>query len=373
MANTQKRDYYQVLGVTKESSEGEIKKAYRKLALKYHPDRNPGDQQAENNFKEAAEAYAVLSDSSKRAQYDQFGHSMGGQGFSGFEGFQDSFRDFGDIFGDLFEDFFGGSARGGGSRVARGSDLQYSLEIELTEVLHGKKVTLNIPRLETCDACTGSGAEPGSKAETCSDCRGAGQVRMTQGFFSIAQTCRRCQGAGEIISNPCKQCRGNGRTEKTRKIQVKIPPGMESGSRLKISGEGEAGERGGPRGNLFVLVQVRPHTQFKRLDDDVLCDVEIPFTVACVGGSVEVPSLEGKVKLKIPSGTQSAKIFRLKEKGLPRLHGGGRGDELVRVQIEIPKKLSDEEKKIICLLAQKRKENVEVSKGFLDKLKDTFK
>jgi len=375
MTMAQKRDYYEVLGVAKGSSKDEIKKAYRKIAMKYHPDRNPGNKEAEDKFKEAAESYAVLNDEQKRAQYDQFGHGMGGQGFSGFEGYQDSFRDFGDIFGDLFEDFFGGSGgRGGRGRGAgRGSDLQYSLEIDLNDVLKGKKVALKVPRLENCDDCQGSGAKAGTKPETCPDCRGVGQVRMTQGFFSIARACGRCGGAGEIITDPCKTCRGQGRVEKTRKIEVKIPPGMDDGSRLKINGEGEAGTRGGPRGSLYLLIHVAQHKVFNRHQDHISCDIDIPFTIACLGGSVEVPSLEERVKLKIPSGTQDGKVFRLKGKGLPSLHGGGRGDEMVRVSIEVPKKLSEEEKKLMHQFAQVRKENVENSKSFLGKIKDKLK
>lgn len=368
---TQKRDYYEVLGVSKSASEDEIKKAYRKLALKYHPDRNPGNKEAEEKFKEAAEAYAVLSDARQRSQYDQFGHSMGGQGFTGFEGFQDSFRDFSDIFGDLFNDFFGTAARGrrGNHAGIRGSDLQYAVQISLEEVLTGKDFSLEVERLEVCEACDGEGAAPGSKRESCPDCRGTGHIRMTQGFFSIARTCPRCGGEGERVSKVCHACSGSGRKEKARKIQVKIPPGMEDGSRLRMAGEGEAGLRGGPRGNLYILVQVKPHSFFKRMNDDIVCEVEIPFTIAVLGGSTEVPSLSGKVKLKIPSGTEDGKVFRIKGKGVPNVHGGACGDQMVRLAIKIPRDLSEEEKKLLYQFAKLRKEEVDEPKGFLGKFK----
>ena len=336
--------------------------------MKHHPDRNPGNKEAEAQFKEAAEAYAVLSDAQKRSQYDQFGHSMGGQGFSGFEGFQDSFRDFSDVFGDLFQDFFGGASRGGGgggrSSAARGSDLQYNLEINLEEAFHGKEITLDVNRLETCEECHGEGAAPGSKRETCPDCRGAGQVRMTQGFFSIARTCPRCGGEGQRVTKPCRACGGAGRIGKPRKINVKIPPGIDTGSRLKVSGEGEAGERGGPRGNLYILIYVRAHQIFRRQDQDIACHTAVPFTIASLGGSVEVPSLDGKVKLKIPAGTSDGKVFRLREKGFPSLHGGPRGDELVEISIQVPEHLSDEEKRVLAQFAKLRKEDADEPKGF---------
>ncbi|MBI4970264.1 MAG: molecular chaperone DnaJ [Candidatus Omnitrophica bacterium] len=370
MSRTAKRDYYEVLGVAKNASEDDIKKSYRKLALKYHPDKNPGDKEAEEKFKECAEAYAVLSDANQRARYDQFGHSLGGHGFSGFEGFTENFRDFGDIFGDIFEDFFGTSTRrrgpGGG---VRGSDLQYNLEITLEEVLSGKEVTLEVNRLEACEECQGSGAAPGSKRETCNECRGSGQIRMSQGFFSIARTCPRCGGEGERISKPCRKCHGASRTEKLRKIHVKVPPGMESGTRLKISGEGEAGERGGGRGNLYILVHVKQHATFKRFNDDIACDVEIPFTIAVLGGSVNVPTLEGPMKLKIPAGTPDGKVFRVKGNGLPNIHGGGRGDEMARISIKVPEHLTDEEKKLLFHFATLRKEEVDEQKGFFGKIK----
>ncbi|MBI4397950.1 MAG: molecular chaperone DnaJ [Candidatus Omnitrophica bacterium] len=371
MSRTEKRDYYEVLGVSRNASSEEIKKAYRKLALKYHPDKNPGNHEAENNFKEAAEAYAVLSNPAERAQYDQFGHSMGGRGFTGFEGFQDSFRDFGEIFGDLFEDFFGsrGRRRGDPREGERGADLQYSIEINLEEVLTGKEVTFEIHRLEECEECRGSGAGPGSKRETCGDCRGLGQVRITQGFFSISRTCPRCGGRGEWIAKPCPVCKGQARKEKPRRINVKIPAGVDTGSRLKISGEGEAGVRGGVRGNLYVLIHVRPHELFQRMGNDIACEWAIPFSIAALGGSVDVPLLDGSMELKIPAGTQNGKVFRLKDKGVADVQSSARGDALIRVLIQVPSHLSDEEKKLLYQFAKLRKEKAEEPKGFFGKIK----
>lgn len=368
--SAQKRDYYEILGVPKNAPADEIKKSYRKLALKYHPDRNSGDKTADEKFKEAAEAYAVLSDSTKRSQYDQFGHSLGGHGFSGFEGFETAFSDFGDIFGDLFGDFLGG----GGSRQSRGkrgSDLQYHLEITLEEAAHGKEVALNIPRQETCDGCQGSGAEPGSKKSTCAECRGTGAVRISQGFFMFQRTCPSCQGEGERIEKICRSCRGSGRVEKTRKLSVKVPAGIESGSRLKISGEGESGRKGGGTGNLYVLVSVKEHAFFARDGQDLHCEAEIPYTVACLGGEVEIPTLDDKMKLKIPSGTQSGKVFRVQGKGLASVHGHGHGDQFVRVKIHVPTKLSDQEKKLLEELSRFRQDEAG-QKSFFDKVKEKF-
>ena len=367
----QKRDYYEVLGVVKNSPADEIKKAYRKLALKHHPDRNPGDKHAEEKFKEAAEAYAVLSDSTKRSQYDQFGHSLGGHGFSGFEGFETAFSDFGDIFGDLFGDFFGGGTASRRERARRGSDLQYSLEITLEEVALGKEITLNIPRQETCDACQGSGAEPGSKKATCAECRGSGSIRISQGFFMFQRTCPACQGDGERIEKLCRACHGAGRVEKKKKISVKLPAGIESGARLKVSGEGESGRKGGHAGNLYVLVAVKDHPLFERNGQDLHCEVEIPYTVACLGGEVEIATLLDKMKLKISAGTQSGKIFRMQGKGLPSIHGYGHGDQLVRVKIQVPTRLSDKEKKLLEELAKLRQEEAG-QKTFFDKVKEKF-
>lgn len=349
-SSTHKRDYYEVLGVSKSAAEDEIKKAYRKLALKYHPDRNKGDKQAEDRFKEAAEAYAILSDAQKRAQYDQFGHSLGGSGFQGFEGFEDSFRGFGDVFGDLFEDFFGapqGSSRRSGGRGFRGNDLEYPIELTLEEAAKGKNVPLEFPRKEHCEICRGSGAEPGSKKTTCSECGGRGEVRMSQGFFTLRRTCPRCQGEGEQISKPCSACRGTGVVRKTRKLSVKIPAGIDDGSRLKVAGEGEAGERGGSRGNLYVHVSLKHHPVFERFGKDVLLVTKLGMHEAALGTEIEVPTLDGKVRLKIPTGTQPGNVLRLKGKGFPDLSGYGPGDQLVKIDVEIPQHLSVEEKKIL--------------------------
>lgn len=360
-----KRDYYEILGVSRQAAADEIKKAYRKLALKYHPDRNPGNQEAEGKFKEAAEAYAILSDPEKRSQYDQFGHSLGGSGFQGFQGFEDSFRGFGDIFGDLFDDFFGSSShsRSGGRR---GADLEVSVSLTLEEAFRGKEVTLQVPRREVCDPCKGEGAEPGSGKSVCADCRGSGEVRVTQGFFTLRRTCPRCYGVGEKINKPCSACRGQGRVQKTRKINLKIPPGIDHDSRLKISGEGEAGERKGPRGNLYVRIEVAPHPLLTREGNHLYCEVLIPFTVAALGGEIQVPTLDGKVKLKVPAGTPSGKVFRLKEQGMPVLQGSGRGDQMVKLEIEVPTRLSEEEKRLLQEYARERKDVVEPvkKKGF---------
>lgn len=367
-----KRDYYEVLGVARGASAEEIKKAYRKLALKYHPDRNPGDKEAEEKFKEAAEAYAILSDPEKRAQYDQFGHSLGGAGFSGFQGFEDAFRGFGDIFGDLFDDFFGTAGRSrGGAR--RGSDLEVPVEVTLEEAAKGREVSLQFSRRETCGTCSGSGAASGTKKSVCPECRGAGEIRITQGFFSLRRTCPRCQGEGERIEKPCPDCRGRGRVERTRKLNVKIPPGIDTDSRLKMTGEGEVGERGGPRGDLYVHVVVRPHSIFVRQTNDLYCEMLIPFTAAALGGEVSVPTLDGQVRLRIPQGTPSGKVFRLREKGVPFLGGNGRGDQLVRIEIEVPTRLNEKERALLQEWARERKDSPATpKKGLFDRLKESF-
>lgn len=369
-----KRDYYEILGVSRTASADDIKKAYRKLALKYHPDRNPNNKEAEEKFKEAAEAYAILSDAEKRAQYDQFGHSLGGGGFSGFQGYEDAFRGFGDIFGDLFDDFFGtaGHSRGGG--VRKGSDLEVTVEITLEEAYKGKEVPLEIPRRETCSSCQGSGAAAGSKKTTCPECRGAGEIRITQGFFSLRRTCPRCQGQGERIEKPCPDCRGGGRVEKRRKLNVKVPPGMDTDTRLKMTGEGEAGERGGPRGSLYVHVIVKPHSLFERHGKDLYCEMLVPFTVVALGGEAEFPTLDGKVKIKIPAGTPSGKIFRLKEKGMPVIGTTHRGDQLVHIEVEVPTQISGSERKLLEEWARQKKDLAATpkKKGFFDHLKDSF-
>ncbi len=360
-----KRDYYEVLSVTRTADSDTIKKSYRKLALQFHPDRNPNDKAAEEKFKEAAEAYAVLSDADKRARYDQFGHSLGGQGFSGFEGFEDAFGGFNDIFGDLFEGFFGGEGGRRRGRGQRGADLEYTVELELAEVLTGKTFDLEIPRKESCGECQGTGAEKGSRKKTCSDCGGRGEVRVSQGFFTLRRTCPRCHGEGESIEKPCQACHGEGRVRKTRKLQVKIPPGIEHGSRLRVTGEGEAGQGGASRGDLYIPVLIKKNRTFERQGQDIYCEVLIPYTVAVLGGEVEVPTLTGKTALDIPGGTPAGKVLKIKGEGVPAFGvAERRGDQYVKVDIEIPSKLSKTERELLEKLAAERKEKVGVKKGF---------
>lgn len=371
----QKRDYYEVLGVSRNASADDIKKVYRKLAMQYHPDRNPGDQKAEEAFKECAEAYAVLSDPEKRAQYDQFGHSMGGRGFQGFEGFEDAFRGFGDVFGDIFEDFLGGGGgRGGRTRVRRGADLEIGVELTLEDVLNGKEKSLEIPRHETCGDCKGTGAKPGSKKTPCTECRGQGEVRISQGFFTMRRTCHVCRGAGEKIEKLCSTCHGEKRVRQTRKLKVKLPPGVDHGMRLKMNGEGEAGENGGPRGDLYVLMHIQPHDLFERKEENLYCEVLVPYTVAALGGEIEVPTLTAQAQLKVAHGTPAGKILKVKGEGLPVLgREGQRGDLFVRVEIDIPVKLRDEERKLLEQYAKLRGDKIQPrKKTFFENLRESF-
>ncbi len=341
-----KRDYYEILGVQKSAPDDEIKQAYRKLALKYHPDRNKGNAEAEEKFKEATEAYEILRDPKKRASYDKFGH----EGVAGFNGYgRGAYQDFSDIFGDfdlgdIFEGFFGGGFGPGGTRKKRprrGSDIQYDLSIDLEDAAAGKEVHIEIPRSESCGSCHGSGSAAGTKPSVCPLCNGTGQIRQTQGFFSITQACYKCKGAGKIITSPCKSCGGSGLLVKKRKITVKIPAGVESGSRLKISGEGEQGPNEGGRGDLYVMIHVKKHPVFDRHGNDILNIVDISFPLACLGGEIEVPTILGKkAKMKIPAGTDNGHIFRLKGNGVPYLGSYGRGDQLVKINIHVPKKLT---------------------------------
>lgn len=380
-----KRDYYEILGVNKNASVDDIKKAYRKLALKYHPDRvEPSKKkEAEEKFKEMSEAYAVLSDSQKRSQYDQFGH----EGIDSRYTYEDIVKgaDFSSIFedsglgGSLFEELFGGFDVFGSSGrkrhgPRRGSDLEYSIEISLEEARSGTQKTIVIPRLEVCDRCRGEGAEPGSKKMTCATCKGTGNIRINQGFFSISQTCNRCGGAGVLVQAPCRDCKGTGRLKVERKIQVKIPAGVDNHSQLRISGEGEAGYRGGPRGDLYVIIYVRPHQLFQRHGDDLLCEVPISFVNAVLGAEIEVPTMAGKVKMKIPSGTQSGKVFRLRSLGMPNVHDRTKGDQLVKIIIETPTRLNEKQKELLKEFARFSNEEIHPGiKSFMDKIKDFFR
>ncbi|MFP4080681.1 MAG: molecular chaperone DnaJ [Ectothiorhodospira sp.] len=345
-----KRDYYEVLGVARNASEDALKKAFRRLAMKYHPDRNPGDQQAEERFKEAREAFDVLTDPRKRAAYDQFGHAGvdgaargGGGGAAGAGG-----ASFSDIFEDIFGDIFGGAGtRGGGTGAFRGSDLQYNLELTLEEAVFGTDVKSRVPTLVVCDTCGGSGAAPGTSPETCETCAGVGRVRMQQGFFSVQQTCPRCRGTGKVIPKPCSACRGQGRVEERRTLTVTVPPGVDSGDRIRLSGEGEAGVNGGPAGDLYVQIHVKPHKIFTRKGNDLHCEVPISYATAALGGELEIPTLKGRVALKIPAETQTGRLFRLRGKGVRSVHGGGEGDMLCSVRVETPINLTKEQKELL--------------------------
>ncbi len=340
-----KRDYYEVLGVGKDSDEKEIKKAYRRVAMKFHPDRNPDDPNADNKFKEASEAYEILSDREKRSAYDQFGHAgvdpQMGAGAGGFSG------NFSDIFGDVFGDIFGG---GGGRQRGgpqRGSDMRYTLAISLENAVHGTTVKIRVPTLQTCQPCDGSGAKPGSSPSNCSTCGGAGQVRMQQGFFQVQQTCPSCRGKGRVIVDTCSSCRGQGRVEETKTLSVKVPPGVDTGDRIRLTGEGEAGPEGGPPGDLFVQMSVQDHAIFERDGKHLSCEVPITVTHAALGGELEVPTLEGRVKLRIPAGTQTGKLFRLRGKGVKPVRGGAVGDLLARVDVETPVNLTRRQKELL--------------------------
>jgi molecular chaperone DnaJ len=344
--NNHKRDYYEILGLARQANEEEIKKAYRKMALKYHPDRNPGDKEAEERFKEAAEAYEVLHDPQKRDLYDRFGHEgLQSTGFSGFGGFEDIFSSFGDI----FEDFFGmgRKGRGGSSRAREGADLRYDLSVSFMEAAKGKELELKIPRLETCSLCKGNGLEPGTRPEYCPTCGGRGQVVQSQGFFRISTPCPRCHGQGQIITHPCTSCRGQGRLEQTKTLSVKIPPGISNGSRLRFRGQGEGGINGGPPGDLYVVVYVEEHDFFHREGDDVVCSIPISMIQAALGAEIEVPTLINPKKLTIPKGTQNGHTLRLKGEGFPRLRGSGKGDQLIQVTVKIPSHLSKRQEELL--------------------------
>lgn len=346
-----KRDYYEVLGIEKNASETEIKKAYRKLARQYHPDVNPGDKQAEDKFKEIGEAYEVLNDPEKRKRYDQFGHA--GTDPNGFGGYGGGFGNAGDFggFGDIFDMFFGGSAQQQTRGPQRGSDLRLDLELTFKEAAFGVEKDINLPRYETCETCHGSGAKPGTSPTKCSRCNGTGQVRTTQktvfGHFQTVTTCPECGGVGQKITNPCPDCRGSGRVRRTKKLHIKVPAGVDSGSRIRLAGEGEPGEKGAPNGDLYVYIEVKPHEIFERSGEDIYMEMPITFVQAALGATIKVPSLEGKVELKIPAGTQTNTVFRMRGLGIPRLRGSGRGDQHVKAIVVTPTKLTEEQQKVL--------------------------
>ena len=379
-----KRDYYEVLGVSRSATADEIKKAYRKLAVKHHPDKNPGDHTAEEKFKELGEAYDVLMDDNKRAAYDRMGHAAFAQGTAGPRGggaggFHDPFDIFREAFGagggGVFEQFFGGMGGGQqGEARQRGSDLRYDLQIRLEEAAFGCEKEIELNKLDACGKCHGSGAEPGSKVTTCPTCHGRGQVIASRGFFQVAQTCPRCRGTGQAIANPCKACNGEGRTEARSRIKLKIPAGIDDGARLRSSRSGEAGLRGGPPGDLYVVIHIKEHEVFEREEDNLYCEVPIRFSTAALGGEVNVPTLEGsKALLKIPAGTQSGTVFKLRGKGVPTLSGGQRGDLLVRVLVEVPTKLNSEQRKKLEEFGELcGDENTPIHKSFFEKAKEWF-
>ena len=340
-----KRDYYEVLNVERNASNADLKKAYRKLALQYHPDRNPGDAAAEEKFKEAAEAYDVLTDPQKRQLYDRFGHQgLEGSGFSGFSGFEDIFSSFGDI----FEDFFGlGSGRGSRSRHQRGADLRYDLSLTFLEAAFGVEKELALEKMDTCETCGGNGCKPGTQPETCNFCRGTGQMARSQGFFTVRTTCPHCRGTGQMIADPCRDCRGTGQIKTRKTVSVKIPAGVDTGSRLRLTNEGEAGRQGGPRGDLYVFIHVEPHDFFERDNSDIICRVPISFIQATLGDTISVPTLEDEKKLRIPKGTQYGDVFRFNGEGIPSLRTGRRGDQIIQVIIKTPTSLSKKQESLL--------------------------
>jgi len=364
------KDYYSILGIDRNATDEEIKRAYRRLALKYHPDRNPGDRTCEEKFKEINEAYACLSDPDKRANYDRFGTAEGVGSDFGFGGFGDFASSFGDIFGDIFSDFFGdftGRRRG---RPVKGQDLRYDLEITLEDAVFGTQKKINIPRWETCDVCDGTGSKPGKGPSVCPTCRGAGHTRLQQGFFSISRTCGRCNGTGSIITDPCRECKGQGKVKRKRTVTLKVPPGVDTGIRLKVSGEGEAGSYGGPPGDLYVVITVKPHPFFKRKGNDLHCEVPISFVQAALGAEIEVPTIDGKARITIPAGTPSGRVFHLKGRGVPRLGSYGKGDQYVTVYIDVPKKLTQRQRELLKEFAEISGENT--SETLMDRIKHFF-
>jgi molecular chaperone DnaJ len=378
-----KRDYYEVLGVKRNATSDELKGAYRKLAMKYHPDRNKGDDQAAESFKEATEAYEVLTDDQKRQIYDQYGHDGLAQGGyqRGFSSFEDIFSMFGDIFGgrgggSVFEDFFdfgGMRGRNRRTRAQRGASLKCELVVDLHEAYTGVEKTIDLKRPEICETCKGSGAKPGTSASVCSYCKGRGEVQQSQGFFSLRTVCPKCQGAGEVIASPCTRCRGTGRFPKKRQITVRIPGGIQDNTQMRVTGEGEPGYHGGPRGDLYCIVRVRPHPLFDRSEDDLVCEIPVTFTQAALGARIEVPSMKEKVVLKIPSGTQTGRTFRMKGLGMPNIYGREKGDLLIKVKIDVPRKLTQQQEQLLREYAALEEKNVTPErKSFFEKVKSLF-
>lgn len=372
-----KKDYYEVLGVNRDASEEEIKKAFKKLAMKYHPDRNPDNPKAEESFKEAKEAYEVLSDDQKRAAYDQYGHagvdpSMGGgAGFGGFGG-----GGFSDAFGDIFGDIFGGGRGGQRSNVYRGADLRYNLEISLEDAARGTETKIRIPVQSTCETCHGSGARPGTSPVTCTTCNGHGQVRMQQGFFSVQQTCPKCHGTGKVVKEPCPTCHGNGRVKENKTLNVKIPAGVDEGDRIRLSGEGEAGVNGGPTGDLYVVIHLKEHPIFQREGANLHCEMPISFSTAALGGEIEVPTLDGAAKMKIPAETQTGSVFRLRGKGIKPLRSSEYGDLMVHVVVETPVRLTEKQKELLREFESSTQADAgkhsPKNKSWVDKARDFF-
>lgn len=381
------KDYYQILEISKNATQEEIKKAYRKLAIKYHPDKNPGDKSAEEKFKEISKAYEVLSDPNKRAQYDQFGHEAftrsgagrAGGGFSSYD-FHDPFDIFREVFGangggSFFDDLFGNPRSRRSSNAPRdGADLRFDLEIDFEDAVFGTEKKIRIPKMETCPDCNGTGCAKGSGRKTCPYCGGRGQTSITQGFFSIRQTCPHCEGTGQVIDNPCKTCNGSGLVSTEKTLKIHIPPGVDTGSKLRVAGEGEGGIKGGKPGDLYVIIHVRPHEIFKRDGQDVICELPIDFTTATLGGVVEVPTVTGKAKLKIPEATQNGAVLRIKGKGMPSLKGGQRGDQFVKIFIEVPTNLNSKQKELLRQFAEESKKagSHPIIESFINKAKKFF-
>jgi molecular chaperone DnaJ len=370
-----KRDYYDVLGLNRDASEDDIKKAYRKLAMKWHPDRNPDNPKAEEHFKEAKEAYEILSDAQKRGAYDQFGHAgVDSSMAAGAGGFGAGAGGFADAFGDIFGDIFGGGRSR--SNVFRGADLRYNLEVALEEAARGTETRIRIPAMEQCDTCHGSGAKPGTSPSTCPACQGHGQVRMQQGFFSIQQTCPRCHGSGKIVASPCQSCSGAGRVKRHKTLSVKIPAGVDEGDRIRLSGEGEAGMNGGPPGDLYVVIHIRSHSVFTRDHNDLHCEMPISITVAALGGEIEIPTLDGYAKIKVPSGTQTGQMFRLRNKGIKGVRSASHGDLICHVMVETPVNLTARQRELLTELEQINQTGAgrhnPRAKSWMDKVKEFF-